>query len=106
MDHGLPERFHLSDDDILIAIRLHDRKLKRELLKEAYSAWRSIGHPKPRGWTLPPFHETRLILERAVPATRSLYDDVVSGKVVDEYAIRERLEEIRCQLQYGQEGWP
>ena len=94
MDHGLPQRFQLSDEDVLAAIMLHNRKTKRELLKQACSVWRSIGHPKPRGWTLPPFHEMRAMLERAVPATRSLYDDIASGKVVGEYAIAERAAEI------------
>lgn len=57
MDHGLPERFRLSADDILIAIMFHGRRTKRELLKQAYTAWRSIGCLKPRGWILPPFQK-------------------------------------------------
>lgn len=94
MNHGLSELFRLSDTRLLLAIMRHERKTKRELLKEAHSAWRAIGRPKPRGWTLPAFPEMRARLEHTLPALLALYEEVATGKVVEQYAIAERIKEI------------
>jgi hypothetical protein len=94
MNHGLPERFRMSDADILLAIMRHRCKTKRELLKEAHRAWAATGRPKPRGWTLPPFPVMRAMLEQTIPAFLDLYKQVASGKVVGEYAIAGRIQEI------------
>ena len=94
MNRDLPDRYRMSDTDILFAIMRHERKTKRELLKKAHRAWAAAGRPKPRGWTLPPFREMRAMLEQSVPAFRDLHNQVAAGNIVREYAIADRIRDI------------
>ena len=54
-DRVLPERFRWGEHDVVDAVMKIDRRTKRELLKDAYAAWRSVGCARPRGWQTPDF---------------------------------------------------
>ena len=54
INQTLPERHRLSDSEWVWVSWKHQRKTKRELLKETRQAWRSIGFIKPRGWRTAP----------------------------------------------------
>jgi hypothetical protein len=78
VNETLPARFRKSDFELMREMDRYRRLNKRELLKKTRQAWASIGHPKPRGWTFPPFHQVRASLEYLVPAFVGICREIVS----------------------------
>ncbi|MBZ0163751.1 MAG: hypothetical protein K8H74_13700, partial [Notoacmeibacter sp.] len=89
----LPTRFRLSETEVILATMRHERLTRRELLKATRQAWRSVGRPMGRGWTLPPWSEFGARLDRLMRTLRDVFDQMKSGAIKGERQIAERLEE-------------
>ncbi len=94
MNQRLPERFHKSDMAIIMAMNWYRRLTKRELLKIVHDAWTSIGHPKPRGWTMPSYRRTVATLEHLSDGCADLFGEIKAGKLVTEQAIAARIRRL------------
>lgn len=61
LQSAIPPRLRLSDHELVRRQWRYERLTKRQLLKDLHHAWRSIGHPKPRGFV---FAERSKIIKR------------------------------------------
>jgi len=53
-NRSVPKRFRVSDDKICVRLLDYDCVPKRQLFKDVYQGWRSLGVKIPRGRTFPP----------------------------------------------------
>lgn len=75
-ERGLPERFKLTNDEIIDMQSEMHRLTKRELLKEIHRLWAELCHPMPRGWRMPPLAK----LVRQIQALTLLVVDVFASE--------------------------
>ncbi len=54
LNESVPDRFKLSDDEIAVRLLRYACTPKRQLLKDVYRGWRSLGVHRPRGKVFPP----------------------------------------------------
>lgn len=91
LNDSLPERFRISDVEMVMATDRFHRLNKRELLKAAYRAWARIGRPKPRGKTFPTWDEVEPRMRRLAAVSQLVLEDISTGELVGERQIAERL---------------
>lgn len=96
LNDSVPERFRMSDVEIVMATDRFHRLSKRELLKAAYRGWAGIGQPKPRGTTLPPWCEVEPRMRRLADVSLCVLDEIRAGELVSEREIAGRLRELFC----------
>lgn len=94
LNNNLPERFQLSATGMVFETMRYQRLTKRELLKTTRLAWASIGQPKPRGATLPPWCEAGPRIERTMRVIRDVLEQMRAGTLSSEHDIVERLSEM------------
>lgn len=87
MNMELPERFRLTDFELMRLQTSYTRLSKRELLKAAHLACRRSGYPKPRGWKMLPLSDLRRWFYAVAPIFRKALADIGAGKRIDEYAL-------------------
>jgi hypothetical protein len=64
LNQTVPDRYKLSDVQILIRLSRYEGMAKRTLLKEVYGAWRAIGGRPHRGRTFPPLRFAKQAIEQ------------------------------------------
>lgn len=86
LDACIPQRYRLPDTQWLVRMGRYEILPKRVLLKRLHSAWREIGHPKPRGYITPSLASTKkqlsltLDLAQALQAGRLDMDAAARGE--------------------------
>lgn len=63
LNNSVPERFRLSDIEMIMKMERYSGIPKRVLLKEVFSAWRAINPKARRGKTFPPVRYAKAVLE-------------------------------------------
>lgn len=63
IDRFVPQRYRLSDNDVVNKLSQYKGTPKRQLLKQLYAAWRDVGIPQPRGYVSPNHTHVRARLE-------------------------------------------
>ena len=53
LDQRIPERYRLSEAEIVLRARCHQAMTIRALLKALNGAWKTLGVPVGRGWIFP-----------------------------------------------------
>jgi hypothetical protein len=64
LNQTVPDRYKLSDVQILIRLSRYEGMAKRTLLKEVYGAWRAISGRPRRGKTFPPLRFAKQAIEQ------------------------------------------
>lgn len=54
LNDSMPDRFKLSDTEFVVRMMRYEGISKRQLLKDVYRGWRSVGIHRPRGKLSPP----------------------------------------------------
>jgi hypothetical protein len=62
LDRTVPERYRLSDHELILRTIRYEGMSKRTLLKELYNGWRALGRNVPRGSTFASFERTKEML--------------------------------------------
>jgi hypothetical protein len=75
LNNCAPARLRVSDTDLIFRVMDYNMMSKRELLKAVYRAWRKVGVPRRRGWTLPPLWWA----ERLATVWGDMMADIMSG---------------------------
>ncbi len=63
IDRSVPDRYKLGDGVFTLKMTRYQGIPKRQLLKDVYRAWRSLGMHLPRGKVFPPLHAGKWMLE-------------------------------------------
>ncbi len=63
IDRSVPDRYKLNDSELNSRMMRCQRIPKRQLLKDVYRAWRSLGMHLPRGKVFPPLRAGKWMLE-------------------------------------------
>jgi hypothetical protein len=113
-DQALPKRMRITEDELLRRELSARRLTKRELLKAAHMAWKSIRLPKPRGWLTPPIEqgfEQQLRIfelirrEKDLRATLHADEDITVRQIVE--AVRPIAKEVArglCNVQWFEQN--
>lgn len=81
----LPERFKLTDSDLIMKLMKMDRFTKRDLLSECYQAWAALDINIPRGWLSPSFTEGSKRIQLLYKISELITDNAENGcKLTDE----------------------
>jgi hypothetical protein len=70
LNDRMPERFRLSELEIILVLAKHERLTKRELLKQIYRAWQALRRPIARGKQFPSVAVAKQTFEMALEALR------------------------------------
>jgi len=101
MNHGLPDRFHLSDVQMIIQMQQHERVTKRELLKATHRAWRAIGRPKPRGARMAVLETLKSRMEQLWPCVDRLKHQTATGTLPSEHELADRIRRMSRQTDWA-----
>lgn len=74
LNNSVPDRLKLSDDAIEIRMLRYAGVAKRQLLKDLYRGWRSLGARPKRGQVLPPLHVGKRWLMLQCDVTSALWN--------------------------------
>lgn len=74
LNRGLPKRFYMSQDSMMMKLMRLESQTKRELLKTVRDAWKSIGVVRPRGYRM----VTLSVIKSQIKRLESLIDQIIT----------------------------
>ncbi len=74
IDRSVPDRYKLNDSELNSRMLRYQCIPKRQLLKDVYRAWRSLGMHLPRGKVFPPLRAGKWMLELLFEVRQSVRD--------------------------------
>lgn len=98
MNSGLPARYAKTDEQLYLEMKRLRAVTKRDLLKTAYRAWRSIGRPKPRGWMMPRIPDPETAMQQLVAESIHLLKEVSAGRTFSSRQLASWVERTRKEI--------
>jgi hypothetical protein len=95
----LPERFKITESDLIMKLMMMDRLTKRDLLRECHQAWAALDINLPRGWLSPTFTEGSKSIQLLYKISEVITDNAENVRKFTDEMWLEQISEIAREIE-------